>query len=66
MTVHARILLFILAGYLAGSGWISEEIKDMLTNDPEVAMAVQAALAVLVTGAGYAWRWIAKRLGWST
>lgn len=66
MTVHARILLFILAGYLAGSGWISEEIKNMLTNDPEVAIAVQTALAALVTGAGYAWRWVAKRLGWST
>lgn len=66
MTVHARILLFVIAGYLAGAGWISEEIKTMLTTDPEVAATVQLALAGIVTVIGYVWRWVAKKLGWST
>lgn len=66
MSVHARIILFMFAGWLYGSGWISEEVKNMLTTDPEVATAFQVALAAIVAAAGYVWRWIAKRLGWST
>jgi hypothetical protein len=66
VTVHARILLYVVAGYLTGAGWISEEIKTMLTTDPEVAAAVQVALGALVTSVGYGWRWVAKKMGWST
>ncbi len=66
MTVHARIFLYIVAGYLAGAGWISEEIKTMLISDPEVAATVQIALGAIVTAVGYCWRWVAKKLGWST
>jgi hypothetical protein len=66
VTVHARIVLFIIAGYLAGAGWISEEVKDLLTTDPEVAAAVQAFIALAVAGIGYGWRWLAKKMGWST
>lgn len=66
MTVHARIILFMLAGYLAGAGWISEEIKVMLTTDQEVVALVQGALFAIVTAIGYGWRWVAKKMGWST
>lgn len=66
MTVHARIILFMLAGYLAGAGWISQDVKDLLTTDPEVAATVQAGLALVVAGIGYGWRWVAKKMGWST
>jgi 1,4-dihydroxy-2-naphthoyl-CoA synthase len=66
MTVHARIILFMIAGYLAGAGWISEEVKDLLTSDPEVAAAVQAGIAAGIATIGYGWRWLAKKMGWST
>lgn len=66
MTVHGRILVFIIAGYLSGAGWISEEVKTMLINDPEIASYVQSVLAGAVIGIGYLWRWIAKKRGWST
>lgn len=66
MTVHARILLFMLAGYLAGAGWISEEVKTMLTTDPEVVSLVQTALFAVVAAIAYGWRWLAKKMGWST
>jgi hypothetical protein len=66
MSVHARIILFIVAGWLYGSGWISEEVKNMLTSDPEVAAYVQGLIAIATIGAGYLWRWIAKKAGWST
>jgi hypothetical protein len=66
MTVHARILVFMVAGYLFGAGWISEDVKDILTTDPEIAAAVQMIIAAAVAGIGYGWRWVAKKMGWST
>ncbi|MDQ0422274.1 hypothetical protein J2045_003322 [Peteryoungia aggregata LMG 23059] len=66
MSVHARIILFIIAGWLYGSGWISEEVKNMLTTDPEVAAYVQGLIAALTIAVGYVWRWLAKKVGWST
>ncbi len=66
MTVHARIILFMLVGYLYAAGWISEEIKTLLTTDPEVASSLQVALAAVAAAIGYGWRWVARKMGWST
>ena len=66
MSVYARVLLFILAGHLLSAGWISQEVKDMITTDPSVADLVQGLLASIVAFVALAWRWAAKRLGWST
>ena len=66
MIVYTRILIHVLAGFLLASGWITEEIKTMLVDDPEVALGVQAVLAALVHGAGVVWWRISKRFGWAT
>ena len=66
MTVYVRILLYILTGYMLDAGWISAEIKSILTTDPEIAAGVQVILASVVGAVALGWRWVAKRLGWST
>lgn len=66
MTVYVRILLQVLAGYLLASGYINEEVKSLIVDDPTVAVGIQIALAAIVHAAGLAWWRIAKRLGWST
>jgi hypothetical protein len=64
--VHVRILLYIVAGWLFSSGYVSAEIRDVLTNDPEAAAMVQAALSAVVAGASWLWWRLAKRFGWDT
>lgn len=66
MIVYIRILIHVLAGWLLASGYINDEIKAMLTDDPQVALAVQAVLAAMVHGAGVLWWRLSKRMGWST
>lgn len=66
MTVWIRIALYIFAGWLSSSGYINEEVKSMLTNDPEVAAGIQAVAAGLIAGGSAAWWRLAKRFGWST
>lgn len=66
MTVWIRIALYVFAGWLSSSGLINEEVKSLLTNDPEVAFGIQAVLSGLVAGATAAWWRLAKRFGWST
>lgn len=66
MTVIARILLVWLAGYLFASGWINEELRDILTTDAEAAALAQATLSGFVTGLWWVWWRLAKRFGWRT
>ena len=57
-----RILLRYGAGALAGYALLPREITDLLSNDPELAGAIAALIAIGIEGT-YA---IAKRLGWRT
>lgn len=66
MITYVRILLHVVAGILLTNGWINEEIRDLIVNDPEVALAVQVALAAVVHGLTVLWWRIAKWRGWST
>jgi len=66
MTTYIRILLHVVAGWLVTSGWINDEIKNMIVNDPQVAAGIQVLLAAIVHGASLVWWRIAKRFGWST
>lgn len=59
---YARIALRYGAGILAGYSIVPREITDLVSNDPELAGAVAALIAVGVEGF-YA---IARRLGWRT
>jgi hypothetical protein len=66
MTVWIRIGLYALAGWLAGSGYIGEEVRSIITTDPAVATGIQTALAALVGAVALQWRRLALRWGWST
>ena len=57
-----RILLRYGAGALAGYSLLPRDVTNMIANDPELAGAIAALIAVGVEGF-YA---IAKRFGWRT
>lgn len=64
--VHVRIILYILAGWLFASGHINDEIRQLMTTDPDVAALVQAGIAAVTAGVSWLWWQLAKRFGWST
>lgn len=66
MTVWIRIALYLVAGWLFGSGWISEEVRDILTTDPAVLESLNILAAATAFGIAAGWRWLAKRYGWAT
>lgn len=66
MIVYVRILIHVLAGYLLASGYINDEVKSLIVDDPQIALAVQALIAAAVHGVGVAWWKMAHRLGWRT
>lgn len=59
---YVRIGLRYLSGYLVLKGILPQEISTTIENDPELAGAIGALIAVVVEGA-YAF---AKRMGWRT
>jgi len=59
---YIRILMRYLAGYLVLKGILPQDIADMIEQDPELAGAVGALIAVAVEGA-YA---LARKMGWRT
>lgn len=66
MTVWIRIALYVLAGFAYGRGWIGDEVRDIITTDPEMVIWVERAIfaAILLIPASW-WR-AAKRFGWPT
>jgi hypothetical protein len=66
MTVWIRIALYMLAGWLYGSGYIGDEVKSIVTNDPAVAGAIEAGVSALIASISLLWWRVAKRLGWDT
>lgn len=63
---YVRILLHVIAGILLTNGWINEEIRDQIVNDPQIALGVQVALAAVFHVASLIWWRLAKRFGWKT
>lgn len=59
---YIRIGMRYLAGYLVLKGVLPQEIATMIEQDPELAGAIGAVIAVLVEGA-YA---LAKKMKWRT
>lgn len=66
MITYIRILLHVIAGMLLTSGYINEEIKSLIVDDPAVANSVQLAVAAVAHGAALLWWRLAKRMGWKT
>lgn len=67
MVVFAsRILLLWLSGVLMSSGWINDELQQMLLTDPAITDALQVALSGAAAGIWWAWWKLAKRWGLKT
>lgn len=66
MTVWIRIGLYLFAGWLYGSGYIGDEIKHLITEDPAIVMAVETVVAAAIAYVPIHWWQLAKKFGWST
>lgn len=66
MTVWIRIALYAFAGWLYGSGYIGEEVRYIITEDPAVASAIEAAIVAAVGAVPVAWWQWARRTGGAT
>ncbi|MEY9328229.1 hypothetical protein [Sinorhizobium fredii] len=66
MTVWIRIALYMVAGWLYGSGLIGEEVKVLITTDPALVASIEAGISALIASVPLVWWRLAKRLGWST
>jgi len=66
MTVWIRIALYIIAGWLYGSGYIGEEVKSLITDDPQVVMSIEAGVSLLISAVPVVWWKLAHRFGWPT
>ena len=66
MTVWIRIALYLLAGWLYGAGYIGDEVRRLLTDDPAVASSVEAGVFALLSSVPVAWWQWARRRGWAT
>ncbi len=63
MTVWIRIGLYMIAGWLYGSGYIGEEVKSLITTDPAVVSSIEAGISALVASVPVAWWQWARRTG---
>lgn len=66
MTVWIRIALYMVAGWLYGSGYIGEEVRSMITDDPAVAASIEAGIAAAIGAVPVAWWQWARKMGMPT
>jgi hypothetical protein len=65
MTVWIRIALYMVAGWLYGSGYIGDEVKTLITTDPALVASIEAGISAAIASVPLAWWRLAKRYGWS-
>ena len=64
MTLWARLLLYVLAGWLAARS-VPADVTDIL-KDPAIIDEVSALLSGVVFAVSKYWHALAKRYGWPT
>lgn len=57
-----RIVARVLAGFLIGSGYVTQETTDAIFHDP----ALDAAIGAVLWGATECYYVVARRCGWNT
>ena len=62
----SRLFLIWLSGWLMSSGWINDELQQMLLTDPAIADAIQVVLSGAAMGAWFGFWRFAKARGWTT
>ncbi|QWW70171.1 hypothetical protein [Rhizobium sp. WYJ-E13] len=63
--VFIRILLRYLAAILVTRGLIAPDLGEMISRDPDVAMALQIASGALIAATAEGWYYLAHRCGWA-
>lgn len=63
--VVARIALRYVAAALIAKGLLAPEMGAQITNDPDLAAALQVILGLLSAGAAEGWYYLARKFGWS-
>lgn len=63
---YTRVFLRYLIGYLTVKGFLPEEVSQMITNDPELLMILNAAVGVALFGIVEGWYRLAKKYNWKT
>lgn len=66
MTVWIRVALYMISGWLYGSGYIGEEVKSLITEDPAVAASIEAGIAAAIGAVPVAWWQWARKVGYPT
>lgn len=61
-----RIILRYGVGALVGAGWLSSELGNHLTSDPDIAVLVDYAGLAVGAAVVEGWYWLAKKWGWAT
>lgn len=65
-TVLIRIGIHVMTDWLYGSGYVGEEVRDILTTDPAVVAAVEALICSVPSVVSIAWWRLARHFGWRT
>lgn len=62
----ARIALRYVIGMLVMYAFISSDVGDEFSRDPQVQMAIEGAIGGIMAAAVEVWTWLARRLGHRT
>lgn len=65
MGPFVRIALRYAVGALIIKGIVSPEMGEMLSNDPEISMAIEIGLGVAIGALVEGWYYLARRFGWA-
>ncbi len=65
MSVFIRIVLRVLAGYLAGNG-VPPEIVEMVLGDPDVLEGLELVIGAALWFVVEVFYFMAKKFGWKT
>ncbi|NWJ26159.1 hypothetical protein [Rhizobium sp. RM] len=63
--VFIRILLRYIAAILVTQGFIAPELGDLMSGDPDIAMALQILIGALIAALAEGWYVLAHRFGWA-
>lgn len=62
----ARIALRYVIGMLVMYAFISSDVGEEFSRDPQVQMAVEGAIGAIMAAAVEVWTWLARRFGHRT
>lgn len=64
MSVFTRIMLRYLAAALVARGFLGADDAASITDDPDIAMAIEVGLGTAIAGITEGWHMLARKFGW--